>query len=83
MSYGDERLWGSSDESESDGVEMPELIDATNDDNVEYLVKGESLVARRALSTKMSVDDMEQHRENIFHSKCIVNNKVCSMIIDG
>lgn len=63
-------------ESESDGVEMPELINASDDDDVEYLVKGESLVARHALSTKMSVDDMEQHRENIFHTKCIVNKKV-------
>jgi hypothetical protein len=28
-------------------------------------------------------DDMEQQRENIFHTGCHINNKVCSMIIDG
>ena len=46
-------------ESESDGREMLELIDASDDDSIEYAVKGESLVPRRALSTQMSVDDME------------------------
>ena len=35
--------------SEEDDDQMPSLKDACND-NVEYLVEGESLVARRALS---------------------------------
>ena len=26
---------------------------------------------------------MEQQREKIFHTRCHINNKVCSMIIDG
>ena len=26
---------------------------------------------------------MEQQRENIFHTRCHINNKVCNMIIDG
>ena len=69
--------------SESDGEEMPKLIDASDDDGVEYPAKGESLVARCALSTQMSVDDMEQQKENIFHTRCIVNNKMCSITIDG
>jgi ABC-type oligopeptide transport system ATPase subunit len=50
---------------------------------VEYLVEGESLVARRALSAQVKEDDMEQQRENIFHTRCHINNNVCSMIIDG
>ncbi|KAL6349883.1 hypothetical protein AAG906_001770 [Vitis piasezkii] len=61
---------------------MPSLEDAC-DDNVEYPVEGESLVARRALSAQVKEDDMEQQRENIFHTRCHINNKVCSMIIDG
>jgi hypothetical protein len=68
-------------EDESDG--MPELVDASDDDGVVYAVTGESLVARRALNTHIKVDDAEQKRENIFHTRCHVNNKVCSMIIDG
>jgi hypothetical protein len=35
------------------------------------------------LSAQVKEDDMEQQRENIFHTRCHINNKVCSMIIDG
>jgi hypothetical protein len=70
-------------ESEDDSDEMPELVGASDDDGVVYPVTGESLIARRALNTHIKVDDAEQQRENIFHTRCHVNNKVCSMIIDG
>jgi hypothetical protein len=70
-------------ESEDDSDGMPELVDANDDDGVVYLVTGESLVARRAFNTHIKVDDAVQQRENIFHIRCHVNNKVCSMIIDG
>jgi len=70
-------------DSEDDSDEMPELVDASDDDGVEYPVEGEFLVARRALNTQIKIDDTEQQRENIFHTRCYVNNKVCSMIIDG
>jgi hypothetical protein len=69
-------------DSEDDSDEIPVLVDASDDDGVEYPVEGESLVARRALNTYIKEDDMEQQRENIFHTRCYVNNKVCSMIID-
>ncbi|KAK4552365.1 hypothetical protein RGQ29_032073 [Quercus rubra] len=69
-------------ESEGDDDQIPSLEDAC-DDNVQYPVEGESLVARRALSAQVKEDDMEQQRENIFHTRCHINNKVCSMIIDG
>ena len=69
-------------ESEEDDDLMPSLEDAC-DDNVKYLVEGESLVARLALSSQVKEDDMEQQRENSFHTRCHINNKVCSMIIDG
>jgi hypothetical protein len=70
-------------ESKDDSDGMPELVDASDDDGVVYPVTGESLVARCALNTYIKVDDAEQQRENIFHTRCHVNNKVCSMIIDG
>jgi hypothetical protein len=70
-------------ESEGDNDQMPMLEDVCDDD-VEYPVEGESLVARRALSAKVKEDDMEQQqRENISHIRCHINNKVYSMIIDG
>jgi hypothetical protein len=61
-------------ESESDADQMPMLED-TCDDDVEYPVEGESLVARRALSAQVKEDDMEQQRENIFHTRFHINNK--------
>jgi hypothetical protein len=62
-------------ESEDDSDEMPELVDASDDDEVVYPVTGESLVARCALNTHFKMDDAEQQRENIFHTRCHVNNK--------
>jgi hypothetical protein len=70
-------------DSEYDCDEMLELVNASDDDGVEYPVEGESLVASRALNTPIKIEDMEQQRENIFHTRCYVNNNVCSMIIDG
>jgi hypothetical protein len=46
-------------DSEDDSDEMPELVDASDDDGVEYPVEGNSLVARRALNTQIKIDDME------------------------
>ena len=46
-------------ESEGGDDQIPSLEDAC-DDNVEYPVEGDSLVARRALSTQVKEDDMEQ-----------------------
>ena len=44
---------------------MPSPKDVCEND-VEYPVEGESLVARHALSAQVKEDDMEQQRENIF-----------------
>ena len=69
-------------ESEGDDDQMPSL-ENTYDDDMEHLVEGETLVAKRASSAHVKEDDMEQQRENIFHTRCHINNKVRSMIIDG
>ena len=53
-----------------------------DDDDEEYVVQGELLVARRALSGQAKEDD-EVQREYIFHTRCHVQNKACSVIIDG
>ena len=62
--------------------EMPPLEDAS-DDGVEYPVEGQALVTRRALSTQVKEDDVKQQRENIFHTRWHIHDKVCSLIIDG
>jgi len=55
-------------------------------ENVEEVEEGpdkaELLVIRRALSGFATQDDMKQ-REAIFHTRCTVEGKVCSLIIDG
>ena len=70
-------------ESEDDSDGLPKLVDASDDDRVVYPVTSESLVARRAFNTQIKVDDVEQQRDNIFHTRFHINNKVCSMITDG
>ena len=40
-------------------------------------------MTRRVLNTQVKEDDIEQQCENIFHTRCYVQNKVCSLIIDG
>ena len=65
--------------NESDCDSMPSLEDA---DDEEYAVQGELMVARRALSVQAKEDD-EMQRDNIFHTRCHVQNKVCSVTIDG
>ena len=64
---------------ESNDDFRPPLKDVND---VEYQVYRELLVARRALSVQIKKDEKIQH-ENIFHTRCHVNNKVCNMIIDG
>ena len=65
---------------ESDWDDMPPLEDASD---LEYAVGDKVLVIRRSLSVQTKEDDVEQQRENISHTKCLINNKVCSMIIDS
>ena len=43
--------------------------------------EGELLVLRRALSSRKG--DQDEQRENIFRSRCTVQGKVCSLIIDS
>ncbi|XP_013669098.1 uncharacterized protein LOC106373475 [Brassica napus] len=59
------------EEDESDGEE-----------DMDYPVKGEMLVTRRALNVQPKAKETEQ-RENLFHTRCLVQSKVCSLIIDG
>ena len=72
------------DEEESDNESMPSLEDVGDEDgeDYKYAVSGDlSLVARRALTVYK--DEKEVQRGNIFHTRCKVKDKVCSMIIDG
>ena len=63
--------------------EMPVLEDATDDEGAAYPLDNLSLVSRRALTAQIAEDETEQQRENIFHTRCSVNGRSYSMIIDG
>ena len=51
-------------------------------DNEVYAAVGEALVTRRTLSAQVK-DESEAQRDNIFHTRCLIKDKVCSVIIDG
>ncbi|KAL6340571.1 hypothetical protein AAG906_010479 [Vitis piasezkii] len=71
---------GEIESNDEDGTKsMPPL---ENMDDEEYTVQGELLVTRRAPSMQVKEDDKVQ-RENNFHTRCHMQNKVYSVIIDG
>jgi len=70
-------------ESQSEGDESMTEFENHSDDGVEYVAEGETLVTRHVVNFQVKEDDMKQQRENIFNTPCLVNNKVCSMIIDA
>ena len=63
-------------------LDHEELENELEDDG-EYPMEGEALVTRHVLNAQVKEDDIEQQHGNIFHTCCHVNNKVCSLIIDG
>ncbi|XP_062100496.1 uncharacterized protein LOC133806405 [Humulus lupulus] len=69
----------SENEEEVDDDAMPPLEDADDEQNA---VVGDLLAARRVLNVQIKEEESNQ-RENLFHTWCFVNNKVCSVIIDG
>ncbi|XP_040994309.1 uncharacterized protein LOC121240848 [Juglans microcarpa x Juglans regia] len=69
----------SENEEEVDNDDMPSLEDVDDEQNA---VVGDLLVARRVLNVQVKEEESNQ-RENLFHTRCFVNNKVCSVNIDG
>ncbi|GKV30689.1 hypothetical protein SLEP1_g39474 [Rubroshorea leprosula] len=67
------------EDEDSDTNEMPPLEGAYEE---EFVVCGDLLVAIKALSVQAK-DVNEVQRENIFHTRCYVKDKVCNVIIDG
>ena len=51
-------------------------------DEEEYLIEGEALMTRCIFSAQVKEDVVEQQHGNIFHTRCHVNFKVCSLIIE-
>ena len=66
-------------------VEEEEAKEVYLNESLEEIVEGpdegELLVVRRALSGLFTQEGNEQ-REAIFHTRCTIGGKVCSLIID-
>ena len=48
----------------------------------EEAMQGDMLIVRRLLGSQMQPLDNTQ-RENIFHTRCTINGKLCSLFVDG
>ena len=70
----DEEIVSTCEECDCD--DMPPYEDASD---LEYAIGDKVLVIRRSLYVKTKEDDVEQQRENIFHTRCLINDKVCSI----
>ena len=58
------------------------MVTRGNADELALLVE-ESLVIKRTLQVQVKEDDNDQLRENIFHTRCYEQKKMCSLIIDS
>ena len=72
----------SDNEKEYEGI--PPLTEDEDDESSEEVPIdqpiGLGLVRRKALNTQRIDEDVQ--RENIFYTRCLVNGKVCSLIVD-
>ncbi|XP_038973772.1 uncharacterized protein LOC103697756 isoform X1 [Phoenix dactylifera] len=73
---------GDIESASSSEDEMPPLENCSDID-IEEPVHGDMLVTRRALSIQPKDDGDKEQREHIFHTRCHVKGKVCTMIIDS
>ena len=56
--------------------------DSTEEECLPIQGEIDCLVARRVLTARVKEDEQLQ-RENLFYTRCKINDKVCSLIIDG
>ena len=68
---------GSEHESESSRHSSPSRSPSENESESPH--EGDLLVIRRMLGQVLKPFD-ESQRENIFHSRCLINDRVCSLI---
>lgn len=63
----------------NDEEKMP-IFEDDNDDCAKYLIEREAFMVKQGLNLQVNVGNLKKQRENIFHARCHVQNKVCSMI---
>ena len=63
-------------------ISEEEKEEASEEETIDYPVRGELLVTRRSLKVQSKPEEDDQ-RENLFHTRCTIYDKVYSLIIDG
>ncbi|MCQ7416411.1 retropepsin-like aspartic protease, partial [Salmonella enterica] len=73
----------SEDECEEHDAQLEEEYETPDDD--EYIEEGNSisLVARRVLNVQIKEEKVEDQRENLFHTRCLIEGTPCSLVIDS
>ncbi|XP_057990695.1 uncharacterized protein LOC110653932 [Hevea brasiliensis] len=74
----------SEEEREEESHNVDEHEDDCYDEGDQPPMDGNILVTMRTLSAQVSMECGDgMQRENIFHTRCLVNDKLCSVIVDG
>ncbi|TYJ98382.1 uncharacterized protein E5676_scaffold232G001250 [Cucumis melo var. makuwa] len=73
----------SEDECEENDAQLEEEYETPVDD--EYIEEGSSIsrITRRLLNVKIKEEKIEDQRENLFHTRCLIKGSPCSLVIDN
>nr|XP_018622474.2 uncharacterized protein LOC104085024 isoform X1 [Nicotiana tomentosiformis]XP_033509005.1 uncharacterized protein LOC104085024 isoform X2 [Nicotiana tomentosiformis] len=71
-----------SEKGEPSEEQEENIIESEEGEEMEYIDSGVNFVVRRLMHINLGHSNEEQ-RENIFHTRCEIKDKICSMIIDN
>ena len=71
--------------TDSEERDHDELVEEEIQENEEELEDGSHLVlvTRRLLKTQVTENDVDDQRDNLFHTRCLVKGTPCSFVIDS
>ena len=71
--------------TDSEESDQDELVEEEIQENEEELEDGSHLVlvTRRLLKTQVTGNDVDDQRDNLFHTRCLVKGTPCSLVIDS
>ncbi|XP_022925325.1 uncharacterized protein LOC111432615 [Cucurbita moschata] len=71
--------------TDSEESDHDELVEEKIQENEEELEDGSQLVlvTRRFLKTQVIENDVDDQRDNLFHTRCLVKGTSCSLVIDS
>ncbi|XP_024014967.1 uncharacterized protein LOC112088864 [Eutrema salsugineum] len=69
------------DNGEYESADEKEISDSV-EEHEEYAATGDLLMMKKILNVQAKADE-EAQRQNLFHTRCHVQGKVCNLIIDG